>query len=322
MEPGSETKTPLTGGLKENTRTAWENFCLTFFGLCLVRGIELALMYSKSGYFTLISDNSDGNEEYIGDSAERDKAKKAYNKSSRTLFGLLCYYTVGNKQAQQVIAKHESSDGGKPDGYSAYKELESVCTGGQGQETTIGQLALLFESSFEKLDDVMEMVTDHQTIVRRLRSLPELTIEDIYKGHLLWQLRRCNHAEMYQLTDEMCSEDDVTYDQAMTKIVARYQKLNVAESPESEGAFFGSAKRSKSKRKGGTGGRKEVFKFPPRCFRCGSEEHRLSECPKEPCYDDKPDRSLGKPGEWKASLAEHSSGFDSKEYNYDDPYGW
>ena len=54
MDPGSETKPPSIGGLKENTRTSWEDFRLAFFGLCLLRGADVALMYDKSEYDSII----------------------------------------------------------------------------------------------------------------------------------------------------------------------------------------------------------------------------------------------------------------------------
>ena len=291
MEDGTQEKNPRVGLLKENTRVAWEAFYLSFLGAVGIKGAHIAIAKSRDDMTT---------------PALRTK----WDEASAYLFYMLCYYTAGNRQAQQVIEKFANSgEGGMADGHSAYKELESVCMGGQGADTTMGQLALLFESSFERLDDVMDMVTDHGTIVRRLRSLPELTIEDIYKGHLLWQLTRCNKAELYQLVDEVCSEDDVSYDQAVTKIIARYQKLSASENPESE--FAGLTKGGRVKR-GSKGTRdsskkKEVFQFPPRCFRCGSEAHRLGECPEEPCYDEAPvrrARELGSPA--KANSAEET----------------
>ena len=148
---------------------------------------------------------------------------------------LLCELVANSPpKVQLIVSKHQCTNGSltseelpRDDGRSAYLELQQSCIGGVGADSAEGLLQALFDDTGD--GDVDDMASRHLSIVHRLQNLPKITLEMMFKYHLLRLLR--TH-EKYDVVEDKCSDPSVSYDKANELIMQRFARLKVSNTVE------------------------------------------------------------------------------------------
>jgi hypothetical protein len=139
---------------------------------------------------------------------------KEWDRENELLFYRLRGVTAKCAEAQLILNKHKLAK----DGRSALLEMESTAMGSQTGESAEGLLTRLLTVDPGE-HDMRSMLQLQYQIVQRIKAFPHVTMDDIFKFHMLKLVRNHTDALLYAPTEERCSAQGVSYEKTYTAML-------------------------------------------------------------------------------------------------------
>ncbi len=210
----------IAGQLKTLDRDTWQRTEDAVIGIISERDSKFPLLLSRDAYIKLKVDRLDGADAdeiakaQVETGEEFDKANDRIHNSLVVIYrncsdarAVLHKYRAGRSITVRGRGGHERTEIAlDADGRSAWMELKSIAMGGQGIETVESALSELYGLG-EQTDSMSarQLTIEHETLVRRILDTPDISLDLIFKTHLLKCIKR--YGNDFDVVEHQCSTD-------------------------------------------------------------------------------------------------------------------
>jgi hypothetical protein len=194
--------------------------------------------------------------------AARVQCEDEYYSANDTIHNVLSVALRNCAAARTILGKYAAGQGDNPDGEAsfyatgaaAWKELRETAMGGEGIETAEGYLQELYRLP-DVVNDVETLLIEHDSLVQKIGNIPDMTLEKVWKLHLLRCLKPYPECD---IVEHSCATDSSKgYQATVREVKARLNRLK-AGSTETGAAFYTNS--------------------DVECWKCGQKGHVRADC--------------------------------------------